>query len=131
MKYLSSIAFALLLSVAALSAFQSSALAQSKAQSQERIYKRDEVTVTAKITKKALPSYTEEARRNRTSGTVILEMVLRASGEVTDIIVIQGLPHGLNDMAVRAAKGTKFEPATKDDQKVSQYARIEYGFYLY
>jgi len=58
-------------------------------------------------------------------------MVLRASGEVTDIVVIKGLPHGLNDSAVRAAQETKFEPAIKDDRKVSQYLRMEYGFRTY
>lgn len=100
-------------------------------QTQEPIYKPNQVSVRAKITRKVEPRYTEEARRNRTSGTVIVEMVLRASGEVTDIVVIRGLPHGLNDSAVRAAQETKFEPALKDDRKVSQYLRVEYGFRTY
>ena len=98
---------------------------------QEPIYKPNQVSVKAKITRKVEPRYTEEARRNRTSGTVIVEMVLRASGEVTDIVVIKGLPHGLNDSAVRAAQETEFEPALKDDRKVSQYLRVEYGFHTY
>jgi len=58
-------------------------------------------------------------------------MILRASGEVTDIVIIKGLPHGLNDSAVRAAQAIEFEPALKDDQKVSQYIRMEYGFNIY
>jgi TonB family protein len=100
-------------------------------QTQEPIYKPNQVSVRAKITRKVEPRYTEEARRYRTSGTVIVNMVLRASGEVTDIVVITGLPHGLNDSAVRAAQETKFEPALKDDRKVSQYVRVEYGFHTY
>lgn len=104
---------------------------QDPAQVQEKIYQPAEVTVKAKITRRPQPRYTEEARRNRTSGTVIVKMVLRASGEITDIVVLKGLPDGLNDSAVRAALETKFEPAIKDDRKVSQYVRIEYGFRLH
>lgn len=85
----------------------------------------------ARITRKVEPRYTEEARRHGTSGTVIVRMVLRASGEVTDIVVLKGLPDGLNDSAVRAAQDTRFEPAIKDDRKVSQYVRVEYGFRIY
>lgn len=131
MKYLWSIAIALSFFLASLAIAGTSATAQNQTQSQEKIYKPDEVTVRARVTRKVEPLYTEEARRHRTSGTIVAEMVLRASGEVTDIVIIKGLPHGLNDSAVRAAKATQFEPAIKDDQKVSQYARMEFGFRVY
>jgi TonB family protein len=122
MKYLMTIAIAL--------SFCLSGLALA-GQAQEKIYKPSEVTVKAKILRKPEPVYTESARRNNVSGRIVVEMVLRTSGEVTDIVIIKGLPHGLNDSAVRAAKATEFEPAIKDDQKVSQYLRMEYEFRIY
>jgi TonB family protein len=100
-------------------------------QTQEKIYKPNEVSSKARIIRKVPPQYTEEARRHKVSGTIVVEVVLRASGEVTDIVVIKGLPYGLNDSAVRAAQAIEFEPAIKDDQKVSQYLRMEYGFHVY
>ena len=94
-------------------------------------YKPNEVTVKAKIRRNPLPRYTEEARQHQISGIVVLEMVLRATGEVTDITVIEGLPYGLNENSINTAKEIKFDPALKDDQKVSQYLRVVYEFHLY
>lgn len=131
MKYLTTAAIMVLFCFGGLSIAGTQAAGQDQSQLQEKIYQPDEVTVRARITRKPEPHYTEEARRHRTSGTVIVKMVLRASGEVTDIVVVKGLPNGLNDSAVRAAQETEFEPAIKDDRKVSQYVRIEYGFRVY
>jgi len=128
MKYLMSIALALSFCLAVVSM---PAVAKDEGQTQEKIYQPNEVTVKAKIIRKVNPEYTEDARRHKTSGTIVVGMVLRASGEVTDIVIIKGLPHGLNDSAVRAAQAIEFEPAIKDDQKVSQYIRMEYGFNIY
>ncbi|MEA2206027.1 MAG: hypothetical protein QOE77_2803 [Blastocatellia bacterium] len=128
MKYLLSLALALSFCLAVVSV---PALAKDEGQTQEKIYQPNEVTVKAKVIRKVQPQYTEQARRNGTSGRIIVGMVLRASGQVTDIVVIKGLPDGLNDSAVRAAQATEFEPALKDDQKVSQYIRMEYGFRIY
>jgi protein TonB len=128
MKYLMSIALALSFCLAIVSL---PAVAKDGGQTPEKIYQPNEVTVKAKIIRKVNPEYTEDARRHKTSGTIAVSMVLRASGQVTDIVIIKGLPHGLNDSAVRAAKAIEFEPAIKDDQKVSQYQRMEYGFSIY
>ena len=130
MKYLATIAILVSFCVSGSSITVRQAAAQDQSQSQDTIYSPAEVTVKARITRKVQPRYTEEARRNGTSGTIIVRMVLRASGEVTDIVVLKGLPDGLNDSAVRAAQETQFEPAIKDDRKVSQYIRLEYGFQL-
>lgn len=131
MKYLWTIMIALSFSLPLLSQATTSAARQDQNQAADKVYKPDEVTEKAKIRVKPEPRYTEEARRHRTSGFVVLEMVLRASGEVTDITVIRGLPHGLSESAIQAAQGTKFEPAIKDGRKVSQSLRMEYGFRIY
>jgi TonB family protein len=90
-----------------------------------------EVTRKAIIVSKPEPGYTEEARRNNTSGTVRLRVILTASGEVSNITVVKGLPDGLSEKAVAAARQMRFKPAEKDGRAVSQWALIEYNFNLY
>jgi len=135
MKYLMVLVMALSFGVtsASLTGAAAPVQTQNHAQSQndEKIYKGSEVTVRAKILRRVNPSYTEEARRHRISGRVLVEVVLRASGVVTDIVVIKGLPYGLSDSAVRAAQATEFEPALKDGEKVSQRVKLEYAFNTY
>ncbi|MBA2731430.1 MAG: energy transducer TonB [Acidobacteria bacterium] len=65
------------------------------------------------------------------SGTVVLRAVFSANGMVTNITTVSGLPHGLTERAMEAAKKIKFSPATKNGRPVSQYIQIEYNFSLY
>jgi TonB family protein len=87
-------------------------------------------TRKAKIKSKPNAEYTREARENRVEGTVVLRAVLSSAGEVTNIAVVRGLPHGLSGKAVEAARKIEFEPALKDGRAVSQYVTIEYNFVL-
>ncbi len=57
--------------------------------------------------------------------------VLNRAGEVTDIKVEAGLPHGLTTKAAEAAKKIRFQPAQKDGRPVSQYIILEYNFNIY
>src|SRR2546429_2735180 len=50
------------------------------------------------------PAYTEEARRLRIEGEVVLEVVFGASGKLHVVRVVRGLGHGLDENAVRAAE---------------------------
>ena len=102
-----------------------------EAQCPAPVYKLAEVTVKPHIVAKPEPQYTEEARRRRVSGKVVVEAVLCASGRVTDIEVVKGLPHGLSESAVRAARAIQFEPGTKDGEAVSVRIRLVYGFDIY
>ena len=101
---------------------------QNASQTTERIYETKEVDRKAKITRRSYPQYTEQARRNRTSGWVVLRVVLKSTGEIGDIQVIRDLPDGLTEECIRVAREIKFEPALKDGKPVSQYARVEYTF---
>lgn len=99
----------------------------SRAQ-QETIYEPNQVDEKAKITARSEPRYTEQARRNRTSGWVVLRVVLQASGKIGEIKVIRDAPDGLTEECIRVAREIKFVPAQKDGQPVSTYARVEYNF---
>jgi TonB family protein len=93
-----------------------------------RPFRQNDVTKKAMITHKPRPGFTEEAQRNGVTGVVRLRAVLNFSGEVTNIYVVKGLPDGLTEKAVAAARRIKFTPAEKDGHKVSQYVVLEYNF---
>jgi TonB family protein len=90
-----------------------------------------DVNVKARILSRPEPQYTEEARKNQVSGTVVLRAVFSSSGQVTNIRAVSGLPNGLTERAIAAARQIRFTPAMKDGRPVSQYIQIEYNFNLY
>jgi TonB family protein len=90
-----------------------------------------DVTRRALIGLRPEPLYSEEARRNRVAGTVILRLVLGAGGEVEEVTVKRGLDSGLTEKAVEAALMMRFFPAEKDGRPVSQFVQVEYGFDIY
>jgi TonB family protein len=90
-----------------------------------------EVTQKARILSRPEPQYTEDARKNQVSGTVVLRAVFSSSGAVTNIRAVSGLPYGLTERAIAAARQIRFSPAMKDGRAVSQFIQIEYNFNLY
>jgi len=97
----------------------------------DRVYSSPEVTTRARVLSKPEPQYTEEARRDQITGTVILRVVFSRSGEVTNIRAIQTLSDGLTEKAIAAARKIRFLPATRNGQAVSMYMQLEYNFNLY
>lgn len=96
-----------------------------------RPFNQKEVTRKALITFKPEPGFTEEARKNNVTGVVRLRAVLSSSGSVSGISVIKGLPDGLTEKAISAARQIRFNPAEKDGRTVSQYIVLEYNFNIY
>jgi TonB family protein len=94
-------------------------------------YSGSEVTTRARVLNKPNPSYTEEARRNRTNGSVVLRCIFGANGRVFGFHVVTGLPDGLTQRAVEAARQIKFIPATRDGHPVSMWMQVEYNFNVY
>ncbi|MCI0387585.1 MAG: M56 family metallopeptidase [Acidobacteria bacterium] len=83
------------------------------------------------ITYREMAQYTEEARDNNVEGTVVLSVVFRVDGLISDVRVIRGLSHGLTEKALEAARKTRFEPAIKDGQPVNVRGNLEFHFKLY
>ena len=96
-----------------------------------QIYKGKEVGTKASVKKKPEPSYTKDARKHGIEGTVILRCVFASSGQVTNIHVVSGLPDGLTERAIEAAKKIKFKPATKEGHPVSMWMELQYNFNLH
>ncbi|MCI0664069.1 MAG: M56 family metallopeptidase, partial [Acidobacteria bacterium] len=74
--------------------------------------------------------YTEEARQNKVEGAVVLSVVFNADGRITGLQVVRGLPDGLTERAIEAAQKIRFEPAIKDNQRISVRGNLEYNFSL-
>jgi TonB family protein len=96
-----------------------------------KIFSGKDVNTKARVLSKPEPQYTEEARKNQVTGTVILRAVFTSGGQVTNISARSGLPYGLTERAIAAARQIKFVPATKDGRPVSMYIQLEYNFNLY
>jgi TonB family protein len=96
-----------------------------------RIFSGKDVSSKARVLSKPEPQYTEEARKNAVTGTVVLRAVFTSGGQVTNIRAVSGLPYGLTERAIAAARQIRFTPATKDGRPVSMYMQLEYNFNLY
>jgi TonB family protein len=97
----------------------------------ERIFRGTEVTTRARVLSKPEPQYSEEARRNQITGTVILSVVFSRTGQVTNIHAVQPLCCGLTEKAIAAARQIRFVPATREGNPVSVRMQLDYNFNLY
>ena len=68
---------------------------------------------------------------NKVEGVVRLRVTFLASGEIGEITVVSGLPNGLTEEAVKAARSIRFEPAKKNGVPYSVTKTVEYTFTLY
>ena len=84
-----------------------------------------------RITFQPKARYTDEARTGNIEGAVRLKITLLADGTVGDITTVTGLPHGLTEMAIAAARRIKFEPKMVNDEPVSVVITREYTFTIY
>jgi len=97
----------------------------------DSVLRNSQVTVRWKVVSKPEPSYTEQARQNQVTGTVVLRGIFSSSGAVENITVLRGLPEGLTERSVDAARKIRFIPAIKDGRFVSMWMQLEYNFNLY
>ena len=94
-------------------------------------FRASDVDQRARLLSKPEPHYTEEARRNQISGTVLLRVVFSSASEVVQIRALHTLPFGLTERAIAAARQIKFVPAMKNGHPVSVHMQLEYNFNLY
>lgn len=74
------------------------------------------------------PEYTDEARRRKINGTVLLSFVVTADGTVRDPLVTRSLDNGLDKQALETVRKWKFQPATKAGQPVAVRINVEVSF---
>jgi protein TonB len=77
------------------------------------------------------PEYSEEARKAKYQGTVVVKCVVGPDGRVRDIQLPRTLGMGLDEKVIEKVKTWKFEPAKKDGQAVAVMIAVEVNFHLY
>jgi len=76
------------------------------------------------------PRYTEEARKNKIQGTVLVRVLIGNDGQVKRVVVVRPLPDGLDEQAIQAAYQLRFKPAMKSGQPVSFWKPVAIEFNL-
>ena len=83
-----------------------------------------------RLTYKVEPEYSEEARKAKYQGTVVLAIEVWQDGRAHNIRVIRSLGLGLDEKAVGAVQEWKFVPGKKDGIPVKVRANVEVNFRL-
>ena len=79
-----------------------------------------------------IPQYSDEARKAKYQGTVVLQVTITTDGRAVNISVVKGPGLGLEEKAIEAVKGWKFKPAVGPNGKiVPTLVPIEVTFRLY
>ncbi len=76
------------------------------------------------------PQYSEEARKARYQGTVVLEAIVRKDGTCDILRVVRSLGFGLDENAMLALKQWRFKPGMRNGVAVDVSLNIEVNFNL-
>ena len=96
----------------------------------EGVFQTGEITDLPMILFKVDPQYSEEARKARYQGTVVLEAIIRSDGTIEILRVVRSLDFGLDENAIQALKQWKFRPGMRNGQPVDVVLNIEVNFNL-
>jgi periplasmic protein TonB len=77
------------------------------------------------------PEYSDEARKAKYQGNVVLRAVIAADGRPRGLQVVRSLGMGLDQKALDAVSKWRFSPAVKDGRPVAVQVDIEVAFRLY
>jgi TonB family protein len=90
----------------------------------------ERVDVPVEILFKPTPVYTEEARRLKVEGDVLLDVEFAATGAVSVLQVVRGLGHGLDEAATTAARQIRFKPAQTSGRPITFRTTVHIVFRL-
>ncbi len=77
------------------------------------------------------PQYTNEARAEKVSGSVLVQVQVSEDGLPTNVRVVRGIGYGLDEKAIEAVKQYRFKPAMKDGQPVKVAMNIQVNFQIF
>jgi periplasmic protein TonB len=78
------------------------------------------------------PGYTEEARKAKLQGKLLLQVLVGADGRAMRVRVVQGLGLGLDEIAVAAVRAWRFSPGRDASKRtVPTWVTIETRFQLF
>jgi TonB family protein len=101
--------------------FASTVLAQAPttAPAQDPVYSLGNGVTAPKLVHSVEAGYTEQARKDKISGTVMIDFVVGKDGVPRNFQVIKSLGDGLDDSATSAISEYRYQPAMKDGAPVS------------
>jgi TonB family protein len=76
------------------------------------------------------PEFSDEARKARHEGTVLIDLEVDASGRPVNLRVVRSLGMGLDEKAMAAVSHWKFRPAMSGNRAVTAPARVAVSFHL-
>jgi periplasmic protein TonB len=94
------------------------------------VYRAGNGVTKPELLKKVEPEYSEEARKAKLTGTVVLSIVVDPSGNAVSPRITKSMGLGLDEKAIEAVKQWKFKPGYKDGKAVPVMASVEVNFRL-
>jgi protein TonB len=77
------------------------------------------------------PEFSEEARKAKVSGNVLVNLWVDRYGRVTHVKVLKGLGMGLDEKAIEAVKQFRFKPAMENGKPVTVELNIDVNFQIF
>ena len=87
-------------------------------------------TTPPKLIYQVEPEFSEEARKAKYQGIVLLAIEVDTAGRATNIRVVQGLGLGLDEKAIEAVSKWRFRPGLNNGRPVVTSATVEVNFRL-
>jgi protein TonB len=88
------------------------------------------ITQEPKLLHAEEPEYSEEARKARYQGSVLLAIDVDVNGQVSNIRVIRSVGLGLDEKAIAAVQKWRFRPALASGRPVRAPAQVQVTFHL-
>ena len=77
------------------------------------------------------PEFSEEARKAKASGVVVVNLWVDTQGRPSHVRVLHGMGMGLDDKAMEAVKQYRFKPAMEDGKPVTVEVNVEVEFRIF
>jgi periplasmic protein TonB len=77
------------------------------------------------------PEFSEEARKAKTAGNVLVNLIVDENGMPQNVHVTRGIGMGLDEKAVEAVKLYRFKPGRKNGKPVKVYLNVEVNFQIF
>src|SRR5215472_16951764 len=95
------------------------------------IYSVGDGVSSPRVIYKPEPDYSDEARKIRLQGVVVVSAVVAPDGRPTRLRIARSLGMGLDEKALEAVNRWRFEPARKAGQPVAVQISIEVDFHIF
>jgi TonB family protein len=77
------------------------------------------------------PGFTQQARNAKIAGNVLVNLVVDQNGIPTNVRVVRGIGHGLDEKAIEAVSKYRFKPSMEHGQPVPVEINVELNFQIF